>query len=209
MLQRGDQGHGLRIDGRCPHLPSLYLKRSTVSKQSAKAEASKEKNAPTSIIVVSELARVTGINVSTRVPDHKTAVEYSKIEEKKNEVIDSSLTVVFIPGSNYFSTPEKLKQFYAVKTHPEFLQMVNEGHLRVIDASKAKINSTTEAPESLVSIDSGPMAITIVQGTMNAELLKTWQDEETRETVKAAIRKQLKLVVEFNAIHEAAQSQAA
>ncbi len=179
------------------------------SKQSIKAEASKEKNAPTSIIVVSELARVTGINTSTRVADHKTAVAYAKDEEKKNEVIDSSLTVFFIPGSNYFSTPEKLKQFDAVKTHPDFLQMVNEGHLRVIDASKAKISSTTEAPESLVSIDSGPMAITIVQGTMNAELLKTWQDEETRETVKAAIRKQLKLVLDFNEIHEAAQKQAA
>ncbi len=176
------------------------------SKQSAKASASKEKNAA-NIIVVNELPRVVGFNLSTRALDHKTAVELSKDEMTRNEVSDSSLTVILKPGSNFFSG-KKLEEFNYIKLHPDFLKAVNEGHLRVIDAGKAKISGKVDAPESLAGMD-GPMAITVIQGTMSAEVLKTWQDEEDRETVKEAIRKQLKLVVEFDDAHAAAQNKAA
>lgn len=190
-----------------------------MSKQSEKAAAAAAKKAakngeapkkdvgPTSVIVVNELPRAWGVNLSTRALDHKTAVALSKDRETENEVADSSLTVIFIPGANFFSG-EKIKDFNFVKVHPDFLKMVNEGQLRVIDASKSKVGKIADAPESLAGID-GPMSISVIQGTMDAELLKTWQDEETRETVKTAIRKQLKLVKEFDEIHAAAQKKAA
>lgn len=183
-----------------------------MSKQSEKAAAKKvegtsEKEA-TSIIVVSDLPRVHGINASTRATTHEQAVAMAKNDETRNAVADSSILVSFVPGANFF-TGAKLKEFGAVKSHPDFLKMVDEGLMRVIDASNASIKKGAEAPDSLVSIDSGPLAISIVQGTMDEDLLKTWQDEETRETVKSAIRTQLKMVIDFNKTHEAAQMAAA
>ncbi len=158
----------------------------------------KEKAKVTHIIVVSELRHLHSFNGSLQ----------KATKEDETATSTSALTVQLIPGSNFF-TGKKLEEFQAiVAVHPDFLRMVDEGEMRLIDASATKLKKGADAPDSLKGIDDSKMAISIIQGTMNAELLKTWQDEEERESVKAALRDQIKVVTDFDDIRAKAQAEA-
>lgn len=148
------------------------------------------------MIVISELTHAHILNGST--------ASKAEMEKRPDIVHDTAVSLSIKPGANFIVGTDLVK-FNAVKVHPDFLRMVDEGQMRVIDDSKTKGKKGGDGvPETLEGIE-GPMAVSLVKSTMDAEILGAWQDEEERESVKKAIREQIKMVKEIDAQRKEAQ----
>ena len=139
------------------------------------------------VIVVSDLSSPTTLSHST---DRKHAD-------------DTKVSIMVKPGSNFFEK-EEAKTWAVIKEGSRTAkEMLDEGVLRelVVDGEHA-------TPDSLKDFDQ-KMAIDVVRGTADGEVLKTWLDEEERTGVTKALQAQIKLIKQVDEQREKAQKKAA
>lgn len=91
------------------------------------------------------------------------------------------------------------------KDHPAIKKMLKRGKIELM-SHKAKVrvrgtNGKVKLVERVIGADDKPirlkhfdikMAVKLVKGTLNRDMLQRWLDEERRHLVKKALRKQIK-----------------
>ena len=167
------------------------------------------------IIVVSDLLHAVrfGYPTSQRDDEHPTAATAS----------ESYVGMWIKPGTNFFEKDAE-ERWATIRSHSavkkEWARYLDEGSMRETVTRKEVLTPKSQAkgkkgkdvahddatPGSLEEFDQ-KMAVDIVQGAADADILAEWLDNEKRPNVKAAIQKQLKAVKERDKLRKTAQEE--
>ena len=113
------------------------------------------------------------------------AIHYYAETKAKHAVATKSVRL--LPGINEVEEAEWNK----VKNHKQVVAALDEGVLVVLQDPTKEDKPLDGLPSSLEKF-SLKDACELVDGVMEIDVLKKWQKRETREAVKAALKKQIK-----------------
>jgi len=113
------------------------------------------------------------------------AIHYYTETKAKHAV--ATKAVQLLPGINEVAESEWNK----VKDHKQVKSALDEGVLVILQDPTKEDKPLEGLPASLEKF-SVKDACELVDGVMEVDMLKKWQKRETRESVKAALKKQIK-----------------